>query len=149
MPDLQYLLHFNSLRILPVARCSPPLSAPAHGRISCTSSRSAAGSHCTFSCSPGYRLTGGTATRNCVLSGSTASWSGSNPNCIREYWWKSMDFFLHTFSCYCHKFLISAPFQFGHSNVNKIFPKFIHNITPIDRQCWMKCNGYCCCHGKL
>ena len=66
-----------------VARCSSFPSSPNHGSISCTNARDA-GSVCIYSCKPGYRLTGGSASTTCELSGTDASWNGSAPNCIRK-----------------------------------------------------------------
>ena len=65
--------------------CLSVLSPPSNGDISCTSSKNT-GSRCTYSCSSGYRLTGGSTTRTCTWSGSTASWDGSAPTCTRKRW---------------------------------------------------------------
>ena len=36
---------------------------------------------CTYSCSPGYHLTGGATTGSCVVSGNFAEWNGTTPIC--------------------------------------------------------------------
>ena len=42
------------------------------------------GSRCVYSCTSGYKLTGGTSTRTCVVSGDTASWDGLESSCTRK-----------------------------------------------------------------
>ena len=67
------------------ARCSSPLIPPTNGNVSCTSFTDA-GSVCTYSCDPGYRLSGGSANRTCgAISALNATWAGSPPNCTRKY----------------------------------------------------------------
>eukprot|EP00057_Strongylocentrotus_purpuratus_P016529 XP_011671003.1 PREDICTED: sushi, von Willebrand factor type A, EGF and pentraxin domain-containing protein 1 isoform X3 [Strongylocentrotus purpuratus] len=64
-----------------IVRCTS-LSAPIHGSVSCSNSASV-GSHCTYSCSTGYRTSGVTVTRFCFGSGTSGNWSGSAPACVR------------------------------------------------------------------
>ena len=62
------------------SRCSSIPSVPSYGNMTCSSARDV-GSQCTFACSSGYRLTGGTDTRTCTLSEDNASWNGTTPSC--------------------------------------------------------------------
>ena len=65
-------------------RCQSALTAPANGEVACTSGRDI-GSHCTYTCSSGYRVNGGSNTRRCILSGSSAIWTGAAPNCSSKF----------------------------------------------------------------
>ncbi|XP_030846637.1 E-selectin-like [Strongylocentrotus purpuratus] len=58
------------------------LSAPIHGSVSCSNSANV-GSRCTYSCSTGYRRSGGIVTRICSRSLNSGTWSGSAPACAR------------------------------------------------------------------
>ncbi|XP_041477909.1 sushi, von Willebrand factor type A, EGF and pentraxin domain-containing protein 1-like [Lytechinus variegatus] len=64
-----------------VIRCLS-LSSPAHGAISCTNSINV-GSICTYSCTTGYKLSGGLVPRSCSRSGNSGLWTGSGSECIR------------------------------------------------------------------
>ncbi|XP_030845903.1 sushi, von Willebrand factor type A, EGF and pentraxin domain-containing protein 1 [Strongylocentrotus purpuratus] len=64
-----------------VIRCSS-LSRPAHGSVSCSNSANV-GSRCTYSCTTGYRTSGGSVTRVCIRSGNSGTWSGSVAACVR------------------------------------------------------------------
>ncbi|XP_071494424.1 complement receptor type 1-like [Diadema antillarum] len=63
-----------------VILCPSTPSNPAHGSVGCSNSRSV-GSRCTYACSTGYRLVGGSSVRTCTRRGNSASWSGSAPRC--------------------------------------------------------------------
>eukprot|EP00057_Strongylocentrotus_purpuratus_P020678 XP_011675152.1 PREDICTED: sushi repeat-containing protein SRPX2-like [Strongylocentrotus purpuratus] len=63
-----------------VIRCGT-ISPPTNGIVSCTNGRSV-GSVCQSSCNTGYLLSG-SASRTCVRSGNSASWSGSTASCTR------------------------------------------------------------------
>lgn len=58
------------------AACLETLSAPSNGSVDRTMGDT--GDVATYSCSPGYALRGGDATRTCLPSG---AWSGTEPEC--------------------------------------------------------------------
>ena len=61
-----------------IVQCTSSLSSPTNGNISCNSTDvSRYEDQCSFSCDPGYELTG-PSSRRCLSNG---SWSGSNVTC--------------------------------------------------------------------
>ena len=71
------------LFIILVKRCSTSLSAPDNGNVSC-SDATEVGSRCSYFCSDGFRLKGGTEVRTCRRRYKSASWSGKAPSCISK-----------------------------------------------------------------
>ena len=62
------------------------LSTPTNGNApSCTSDGTAYGSSCTFTCQPGYALSDDTALTCGDGTGTSGSWSGSEPTCDGMY----------------------------------------------------------------
>ena len=125
----------QTIRVL-VAECSSSLSRPHHGDVSCTRSRSS-GSECTYSCSTGFQLTGGSPTRICALSGSTASWDGSAPTCARKCSSLIPDFcdsfeFVYLINSIYHTLFLSDPKLFKEYNstfVSCLYKSLLHIMT--------------------
>ncbi|XP_078481037.1 sushi, von Willebrand factor type A, EGF and pentraxin domain-containing protein 1-like isoform X3 [Ciona intestinalis] len=70
------LCNVNELPCLSESSC-PALSLPAQSTVSC-SNRNKPASVCTFSCRPGYKLTG-SRSRRC--NGQNGNWTNANPTC--------------------------------------------------------------------
>nr|XP_026695879.1 sushi, von Willebrand factor type A, EGF and pentraxin domain-containing protein 1-like isoform X5 [Ciona intestinalis] len=70
------LCNVNELPCLSESSC-PVLSLPAQSTVSC-SNRNKPASVCTFSCRPGYKLTG-SRSRRC--DGQNGNWTNANPTC--------------------------------------------------------------------